>query len=165
MDYNQNRWNRPPQQWDQNQQQQWQQQMSSIPPQQFQQAATQAVQQTDPQEYQNHMQSQPIANLPQSQQTSLAQTLLSALTNHGANQQQIAQNTGVSTLDPRQMSPQEIAAVLQYAQQNHPQALGQVASQYQTQPDVLHSLLGNKALLGVAAAVGAGLLTGQIGRK
>ncbi len=163
--YSASQWNQPPSQWDQGQRQQWNQQVGSVPPQQFHQAVTQAAQQVDPQEYQNHFQSQPIANLPQSQQTGIAQTLISALLNHGANQQQISQNTGVSTLDPRKMSPQEIASVLQYAQQNHPQALGQVATQYQNQPDILHSVLGNKALLAVAATAGLGLLSGQIGKK
>lgn len=32
---------------------------------------------------------------------------------------------------------------------------GQVAQQYQQQPDILHSLLGNKALMATAAILGA----------
>ncbi len=144
---------------------QWNSTVGSAPPSQFAQAATQAAQQVDPQEYQQHLQSQPIANLPQPQQASLAQTLMSELSSQGVNQQRLAQNTGVQNLDPSQMSPQQIAAVLQYVQQNHPQVLGNVATQYQNQPDVLHSILGNKALIAAAAAVGAGLLSGQIGRK
>ncbi len=163
--YDQSQWSQPPSQWDQSQRQQWSQQVGSIPPDQFQQATTQAVQQVDPQQYQNHLQSQPIANLPQNQQSSLAQTLLSTLLNRGVSQQRLSQQTGVQNFDPRQMTPQQIASVLQYAQQNHPQALGQVATQYQNQPDVLHSILGNKALLAAAAAVGVGLMTGQIGKK
>lgn len=163
-------WNRPPQQWNQQQYQQWNQMVGSAPRDQFSQAAYQQVQQVPPQEYQNHLDpntgyGNPVANLPQPQQSSLAQTLISTLLNHGVNQNTLQQQTGVSTLNPNQMSPQEISSLLQYAHQNKPQALGQVASQYQSQPDVLHSILGNKALMGVAVALGAGLLTGQIGRK
>ncbi len=145
--------------------QQWSQQVGSVPPEQFRQAVSNAVQQVPANEYQNHMQQQPIANLAPQQQSSLAQTLISALTNRGVSQQQLSQSTGVQNFDPSQMTPQQIAAVLQYAQQNHPQALGHVATQYQNQPDVLHSILGNKALLAAGAALGLGLLTGQIGRK
>ena len=150
---------------DQNTQQQWNQTVGSAPPQQVQQAATQAYQQVNPQEYQNHMQSQPISNLAPQQQQGLAQTLVSTLMSNGVNQQAIRQNTGVQNLDPSKLSPQQIASIVQYAQQNHPQALGQVASQYQNQPDVMHSIMGNKALLAMGAALGVGLLTGQIGRK
>ncbi len=150
---------------DQNQRQQWNQTVGSTPNQQFQQAATQAVQQVPPEQYQSHFNSQPIANLPQDTQSSVAQSLISALTSRGVNQQQLSQNTGVQNFDPSKMTPQEIASVLQYAQQNHPQALGTVAAQYKNQPDVVHSIIGNKALLGVGAALGLGLLSGQIGKK
>ncbi len=162
---NQGQWNQPPRQWNQQQRQQWNQHMNSVPPGQFNQAVTQQVQQMDPQEYQNHMQTQPVQNLPQNQMVGLAQSLLSSLFNQGASQQQIQQQTGIPNLDPSRLTPQQISQLLQYAQQNHPQAMGQVATQYKNQPDVLHTILGNKALLGAAAALGMGLLSGQIQRK
>src|SRR5919202_1364302 len=60
---------------------------------------------------------------------------------------------GLQTTHPQQMGPQEVAALASYMQQNHPQAFGQAAAQIgQQQPDLLHSLLGNKALM-LAAAV------------
>ncbi len=147
------------------QREQWNTTVGAASPNQFAQQAGQAASQVPPQQYQQHLQSQPVANLPPEQQSSLASTLISTLMSQGMGQQQIKQNTGVQTVDPSKMSPQEIASVLQYVHQTNPQLLGNVAAQYQNQPDVVHSILGNKALLAVAAAVGAGLLTGQIGRK
>jgi len=69
------------------------------------------------------------------------------------------QGAGLGTLDPNRMSPQDLAALSQWTQQNHPQAFGYTATQYQQQPDVLHSLLGNKALMLTAAALGAKYLS------
>ncbi len=127
------------------------------------QATTDALSQLNPQDYQNHFQqNQPIGNLAPQQQSGLAQTLISALLNRGVNRNQLQQNAGVSTLNPSQMSPQEIASLLQYAQQNHPQALGQVASQYQNQPDILHSILGNQAIMSIATNLAENYIAGKL---
>jgi hypothetical protein len=48
-----------------------------------------------------------------------------------------------------------MAAITQWVQQNHPEVLEQAAQKYQQQPDILHSLLGNKALMAAAAVLGA----------
>ena len=71
------------------------------------------------------------------------------------------QGARVGTLDPSQMSPQDLASLAQWAQQNHPQAFGYTAAQYQQQPDILSSLLGNKALMATAAALGAQYLANR----
>ncbi len=146
--------------------QDWNQMVGSVPPQQFAQASAQAFQQVDPQEYANHVQpgiggTNPIGNLIPQQQSSLAQGLLGALFNRGVNQQQITQGAGVSTLNPSQMSPSELASLAQWMQQNHPQALGQAASQFQSQPDILSSLMGNKGLLALGASLGAAYLANR----
>lgn len=143
--------------------QNWNQTVGSMPPQQFSQAAGQAFQQVNPQDYYNHTQpgiggTNPLGSLPQPQQTGLAQTLLSALFNRGVDQQQIQQGAGINSLNPSQMSPQELSALAQWMQQNHPQALGQAATQYQNQPDILSSLMGNKTLLALGALLGASYL-------
>lgn len=143
--------------------QNWNQTVGAMPQQQFGQAAGQAFQQVNPQDYYNHTQpgaggTNPLGSLSQPQQTSLAQTLLNALFNHGVDQQQIQQGAGINTLNPSQMSPQELATLAQWMQQNHPQALGQAAAQYQNQPDILSSLMGNKTLLALAALLGASYL-------
>jgi hypothetical protein len=167
-----------PNQWQQNQpqpgqmppgnQQGWNPAMASVPPEQFAQAAHQAFQQMNPQEYYNHTQpnvggTNPFGNLPQPQQSGLAQTLLNTLFGRGVNQQEVQQGAGLSTLNPSQMSPQELAALTQWMQQNHPQALGQAAAQYQSQPDILSSLMGNKGLMAMGALLGAGYLAHRYG--
>ena len=143
--------------------QNWNQMVGSAPPNQFGQAVTQAIQQVPQQEYYAHTQpgvggTDPFGALQPQQRGGLMGTLLGALFDRGLNQQQIMQGTGINTLDPNQMSPQQMAAVAQWAQQNHPQAFGSAAAQYQQQPDLLSSLLGNKALMMTAAALGASYL-------
>jgi hypothetical protein len=146
--------------------QNWNQTVGAMPQQQFTQAAAQAFQQVDPREYANHTQpgvggTDPFGSLPQPQQTGLAQTLLNALVNRGVNPQQVQQGAGIGTLDPNRMGPQELAALAQWMQQNHPQALGQAAAQYQNQPDLLSTLMGNKTLLAMGAALGATYLANR----
>ncbi|MFN8483262.1 MAG: hypothetical protein U0768_09505 [Anaerolineae bacterium] len=53
------------------------------------------------------------------------------------------------------MTPQQMAALAQWMQQNHPEALGQVAAENQNNPDLLQSLLGNKLLMLAVAGLGA----------
>ncbi len=147
----------------------WNQTVGSAPPERFQQAANQAIQQVSPEEYYQHTQpgvggTNPIGRLPQTQRAGIAESLLSALTGSGMNTNQIQQQANLQTLDPRQMSPQELASLLQYVKQNNPNALSQVATRYQTQPDILHSLLSNKALIGLAIGLGAKLLADQANR-
>ncbi len=142
---------------------QWNQMVGSAPPQQFGQAVTQAMQQVPPQEYYQHSQpgvggTDPFGSLAPQQRSGLAGALIGALTGTGVSQQQIQQGAGVSNLNPQQMSPAELAQVAQWAHQNQPGAFGQVAQQYQQQPSVLGSLLGNKALMATAAMLGAKVL-------
>jgi hypothetical protein len=157
------RWSQGPSEMQPGDEQGWYQMARSLPPEQFAQVAGQAFQQVHPQDYYEHSQpgiggTDPFGSLPQEHQSGLAQTLLGSLFNRGVNQDQVQQGTGISNLDPSQMSPQELAALAQWMHQNHPQALGEAAAQYQGQPDILSRLMGNKALLALAATVGAGLL-------
>jgi hypothetical protein len=140
--------------------QNWNQMVGSAPPDQFGQAVANSIQQVPPQEYYQHTQpgvggTDPFGSLQPQQRSGLMGSLLGSLFNRGVDQQQIMQGAGINSLDPNQMSPQQMAAVAQWAQQNHPQAFGQTAAQYQQQPDLLSSLLGNKALMMTAAALGA----------
>jgi hypothetical protein len=150
--------------------QDWNQMVGAAPPDQFGRAAYDVVRQVDPREYYQHTQpglggTDPFGALPQQQRSDLAGSLLRNLLNRGLGQQEVRQGAGVGTLDPNQMSPQDLAAVAQWAQQNHPQAFGYTAAQYQRQPDVLSSLLGNKALLATAAALGAKYLADRSRRS
>ncbi len=140
----------------------WNRTVGSVPPGQFRQASYEAINGMDRQAYMNHVQAVPFGNFAPQQQSGLAQTIISALLNHGANQQTLQQYAGVNTLDPNQMSPQQIAALLQYAHQNQPQALAQVASQYQNQPDLLHSILGNQGLTSIIENLAGSYLSSKL---
>ena len=147
----------------QNDYSQWNQAVGSAAPGQFGQAVTQAMQQVPQQEYYSHTQpgvggTDPFGSLAPQQRSGLAGALIGALTSMGVGQQQIQQGSGVSTLNPSQMSPAELAQIAQWAHQNKPGAFGQVAQQYQNQPGILGSLLGNKALMATAAMLGAKVL-------
>jgi len=140
----------------------WNQMVGSAPPERFGRATYDAIRQVDPREYYEHTQpgvggTDPFGVLPNNQRSGLAQSLLGELFRRGLGQQDIARGAGVQQFDPSQMSPQELAALAQWAQQNHPKAFGRVAAQHQNEPGVLSSLLGNKALLAVLAGVGAKL--------
>lgn len=140
--------------------QDWDQMVGAAPPEQFGRASYNAVRQVDPQDYYRHTQpgidgTDPFGALQPQQRSGLAESLLGNLFNRGLGRQQIAQGAGVGTLDPSRMSPRDLAAVSQWAQQNHPQAFGYTAAQYQKEPNILSSLLGNKALMMAAATLGA----------
>src|SRR5690242_13766956 len=114
--------------------------VGSAPPEQFGNAAANAIQQIPAQDYSQHVTpgwggTDPLGQLPQAQRSGLAGTLIDALMNRGLGTGNIAEGAGLSTLNPGQMSPSDLAGLLQWTQQNHPQALGQVASQYQSQPN------------------------------
>ncbi len=72
----------------------------------------------------------------------------------------LASKLGLNHSDPAQMDEQDVAKVAAHAQQNNPGALAATAAQYQGQPDILHSILGNKALLMAGAGLAAGVLSG-----
>jgi len=150
--------------------QEWNQMVGAAPSAQFGQAAYNSIQQVEPQEYYQHTQpgvggTDPFGSLQPPQRSGLAGSILGGLFNRGLGQQQITQGAGLSTLDPSQMSPQDLAALAQWTQQNHPQVLGSTAAQYQQQPNILSSLLGNKALLATAAALGAEYLAHRSGGR
>jgi hypothetical protein len=56
-----------------------------------------------------------------------------------------------------------LASLLQWGQQNAPQALGSVASQFQNRPDLLQSILGNKALMTTVTGLGTQFLGNEMG--
>ena len=49
----------------------------------------------------------------------------------------------------------DMARIVQWVHQNHPEVLGEVAQQYQANPNILQTLLGNKALMATIAQVRA----------
>jgi len=149
--------------------QNWNQTVGSVAQPQFAQSASQAFRQVQSQDYYDHTQpgvggTDPFGSLPPPQQSGLAQNLLNALFNRGVPRQKVMQSTGLNTLDPNQMSPAQIASLAQWIHQNHPEALGQVAAQYQQQPDILSRLMGNKGLMALGGLLGAAVLSnGSLG--
>ena len=136
----------------------WNQMVGGAPPERFGRASYDAMRQVDPREYYEHTQ-------PGVGGTDPFGALLDVLLNRGIDRRQIMQGAGVRDLDPERMSPQDLAALAQWAQQHHPQAFGYAAAQYQQQPDILSSLLGNKALMVAAAALGAKYLSDRSRRR
>lgn len=147
----------------------WNQMVGAAPPDQFGRAAYNAIQQVDPQDYQQHVTpgmggTDPLGALAPQQRSGLAQSIIGELMRRGMGQQDIAQGAGLSNLNPNNMSPLDLSSLLQFTHQNQPKAYGRVASQYQNQPDILHGLLGNPALMSIAASLGTQLLSNQLGK-
>jgi hypothetical protein len=144
--------------------QNWSQMVGSAPPQVTQQAFTQAAQQVDPQEYYQHVTpgvggTDPLGGLGQGALSTIAGTLMNNLGGSSGPGGILGMIPGLQATNPQQMGPQDVAQLASYMQQNHPQAFGQAAAQIgQQQPDLLHSLLGNKALMLAAAGIGAKVL-------
>jgi hypothetical protein len=145
----------------------WNQMVGAAPPERFGRATSEAVRGVDPQEYYRHTQpgvdgTDPLGTLQPERRAGLVQTLLGELVRRGLGQPEIRRGAGVRTLDPQRMSPEEVAALAQWIQREHPEAFGRVSAQYKDEPDLLSSLLGNKALMGAVAALGAQVLAGRL---
>jgi len=144
----------------------WNQMVGSAPPEQFGQAVSGAISQIPPEQYQQHVTpgmggTDPLGQLPQGEIAGVAQSVLGALSGRGVNLNSVAQGAGVGNLNPNNMSPSDLAGVLSWAQQNHPQALGSVATQYQNQPNILQAILSNPALISTVMSVGSQFLAGR----
>jgi len=156
----------------------------------FQQHTANAMSQVDPQEYQNHIMpgvggTNPLGGLGTGLLGSLAGSLvgnmLGGQIGGGAGSLvgslagsmaggQIAQGgigglanmLGINHTNPQQMNEEDVAKLAAHAQQNNPGALAATATQYQNQPDVLHSLLGNKGLMLAGAGLAAAAMSGNL---
>jgi hypothetical protein len=149
----------------------WNQMVGAAPPERFGRATTEAIRQVEPQEYYRHTQpgvdgTDPLGALQPERRAGLVQTLLGELARRGLGQREVGRDAALRTLDPQRMSSEDVAALAQWIQREHPEAFGRVAAQYKDEPDLLSSLLGNKALMGAVAALGAQVLAGQLkGRR
>lgn len=148
----------------------WNQMIGSTPPDRFREAAHQAITQVPTDEYTQHVTpglggTDPLGRLQPQQRAGIAQSIIGALLGSGMGMNELQQQTNLPTLDPNRMSASDLAGLLQYAKQNNPGALSNVATQYRSQPDILHSILSNKALMGLAIGLGAKILTDQMGQN
>ena len=164
--------------------------IGGVPQDAFQQHATSAIGQMDPQEYQNHITpgaggTNPLGGLGKGMLGSLAGSLVGnmlggqmgggmgslagSLAGSMAGGQMaqggiggLANMLGLGHTDPQQMNEEDVAKMAAHGQQNNPGALAATAAQYQNQPNVLQSLLGNKGLLLAGAGLAAGVMSGQL---
>jgi hypothetical protein len=176
-----------------NDQQNMGQLMGGVPQDTFQQHAANALSQVDPQEYQSHVTpgvggTNPLGSLGKGMLGSLAGSLIGNMVGNqmgggmgslagslagsvmGGQAAQggiggLASMLGLNHTDPQQMDENDVAKLAAHAQQNNPGALAATAAQYQNQPNVLQSLLGNKALLLAGAGLAAGVMSGQLKPK
>jgi len=148
----------------------WNQMVGSAPREKFYGAATDAVRQINAQDYYDHTQpgvgnTDPLGGLADGHRVGLAQSLIGALLGQGLDQSQISRAAGLSNLDPQRITPHELAGLAQYMQREQPEALARAASDHQNEPGLLESLLGNKALLALAAGLGAKYLADRVGSQ
>ena len=92
--------------------QEWNQMVGGAPPAQFGQAAANAIQQIDPQEYYQHSQpgaggTDPFGALQPQQRSDVAGSLLGSLFNRGLGQQQTAQRYAVFGMNRRRRGEQQ----------------------------------------------------------
>ena len=154
----------------QNDYQDWNQMVGSAPPERFGRSVYDAVRQVDPQDYYQHTQpgvggTDPFGSLAPDQRSGLAQSIFGELTRRGMDPRQVSRGAGLGNVDPSRMSPAELAQLTQWMQREQPKAYGRVAAQYQDKPDILSSLLGNKALMMAVAGIGAKILSDRARRR
>ena len=148
----------------------WNEMVGSAPPERFGRSVYDSVRQADPREYYEHTQpgyggTDPFGSLQPQQRGGLAQSMIGELMRRGLGMDQIMGGAGLRTNDPYGMDANDLASLSQWTQQNHPQAFGRVAAQYQQEPGMLQSLLGNKALMAAVAGIGAKMLMDRAGRR
>ncbi len=137
--------------------------IKAIPPEVLSQAASAALRQVPSQEYHDHAEpgvggTDPIGSLGPQLIAAVAQALIGNLMNRGVSQSQIQSVPNVGTTNPASMSSLALSALMQWSQQNHPDALAQVVAQFQNDPNVIESLLGNQALQQMAIQMGGQFL-------
>ncbi len=118
----------------------------------FMQAVGSVLSQMDPNQF-----GQAAQNMAPNQRAGFAGSLLNTLQSMGVNLGPLGQMLGLSSLDPGQMGPQDIARLAGFAQQNAPGALHQVA---QEQPFFLKAL-GNPLVQSALSMMAAKYLSNR----
>lgn len=141
----------------------WNEMVGSAPPEKFGRSAYDAIRQTPSNEYYDHITpgvggTDPIGDLPEPERQGLAQRVLGELFRRGVGQQDIMRGAGVQSLEPSSMSGLDLSRILGWTQREQPKAYGRVAEQYRDQPNILQSLMGNKAVMAMLVGLGAKML-------
>lgn len=116
----------------------------------FQQAAGSYLSQIDPDQFANAAQ-----RLDPNERAGFASGLMNALSKAGIDLGPIGRMLGLSSTDPEQMQPQDIARLAGYAQRNAPAALQETAKE---KPFILRAL-GNPIVQGALAIMAARYLS------
>ena len=148
----------------------WNQMVGSAPKDKFGRAVYDSIRQVDPDEYVEHVTpglggTDPLGSLTSGQRGGLLETIFGELTRRGIQPQEVARDAGIGSLDPRNVSPDDLAGLLGTLQRENPKVYGRVAAEYQDQPDILQSLLGNKALMGLITGIGGKLIMDQMTKR
>jgi len=148
----------------------WNEMVGSAPKEKFGRTVYDSIRQVDPDEYNEHVTpglggTDPLGSLNQGQRGGLLQTIFGELTRRGVPQQEVVRNAGLGSLDPNNVSPNDLGSLLGNLQRENPKVYGRVAAEYQDQPDILQSLLGNKALLGLVTGIGGKLIMDQMTKR
>lgn len=148
----------------------WNEMVGSAPKEKFGRTVYDSIRQVNPDEYAEHVTpglggTDPLGSLTSGQRGGLLETIFGELTRRGVSPQEEVRNAGIGSLDPRNVSPDDLAGLLGHLQRDNPKVYGRVAAEYQDKPDILQSLLGNKALMGLVAGIGGKLLMDQMSKR
>ena len=141
--------------------QHWNDLVGAAPPERLREAIGEAARRVDSREYDDHVTpgvggTDPLGGLGKGALAGLAASLLRNLGGGGGLTDLIP---GLRTSDPNRMSPRDVADLAKYARERDPDAFSRAATEIGHQePNVLRSLLGNKALMLGAAALAAKVL-------
>jgi hypothetical protein len=139
----------------------WNQIVAAAPPEQLRDSIALAAQRVGPAEYHEHITpglagTDPLGGLSKGPLAKLATSLVNHLGAGGALAGLIP---GLRATDPSRMAPDDVAKVADHAHHRDPDAFSRAAVEVgREQPNVLQSLLGNKALMLGAAVLGAKIL-------
>jgi len=134
--------------------------LARVPQGQLRNAVTNAVKELPSEDYYAHTEpgvngTDPFGSLAKGDLTRVVASILGALTSKGVTPAQVSQETGAPTSDPKYVTSEDMARIVQWLQHEHPDVLGQVAEHYQANPNILQALLGNRALMTAIVTVGA----------
>jgi hypothetical protein len=138
--------------------QRWNDLVGSAPPERLREAIGEAARRVDRREYDEHVTpgvggTDPLGGLQKGALAGFAASLLRNLGGGGGLADLIP---GLRTTDPDRMSSRDVADLAKYARERDPDAFSRAATEVgRQQPNLLQSLLGNKALMLGAAALAA----------
>ena len=145
----------------------WNDAVQAAPPGDVAASMAEAARQVDPREYDDHITpgvggTDPLGGLGKGLLASLAASLLRNLGGAGGGGGLGSLIPGLQTTDPHRMSPADVANLARYARQRDPDAFGRAAAEVgREQPNILQSLLGNKALMLGAAVLAAKVMSSR----